>query len=88
MKGLTAVAIFLALTVAAVAKPAPVRDLNPADDRIPTARNDVDINIGPTGAMLERNYFQAPQRQFGAGSFSCRMQLSVFDKTRLAQSCN
>ena len=48
MKGVVGVAIVLALTVAAGAKPAPVGDLNRMDDRTPTlARNDVDIDIGP-----------------------------------------
>ena len=62
MKGLMATAIFMILTVVAVAKPAPVSDLNPSEDRTPAlARNDADINIGSAGATLERNYFQAPQ---------------------------
>jgi len=83
-------AFFLILSVAAVAKPAPVNDLRSLEDQAMTlARNDVDINIGParnSRASLEREYFQAPQ--FNAGSFYCRLQSTVFDKTRLAQSCD
>ncbi|MFZ0620830.1 MAG: hypothetical protein WAM76_02405 [Pseudolabrys sp.] len=87
MKGVVGVAIVLALTAAAGAKPAPVGDLNRMDDRTPTlARNDADIDIVP--AARERSYFQAPQQHFNTGNVSCRLQLSVFDKTRIAQSCN
>ncbi|HXX07025.1 MAG TPA: hypothetical protein VEJ43_03010 [Pseudolabrys sp.] len=90
MKALVATAALLILSVAAGAKPAPVNDLKSLDDEAMTlARNDADINIGPTGdsrAALERHYFQAPE--FNAGSFYCRRQSIVFDKTRLAQSCD
>jgi len=89
MRALLAMAAFLILSVAATAKPAPVGDLRAIEDPTLTlARNDAGINIGPTGASLERQYFQAPQMPFNAGSFSCRLQSNVFDKTRLAQSCN
>jgi hypothetical protein len=37
--------------------------------------------------VQERDYFQAPQAQFNAGAFVCRLPLIVFDKTRLASSC-
>jgi hypothetical protein len=42
-----------------------------------------DINSGSVGAMRERDYFEAPQTPFDA----CRWQPSLFNKTRLAQSC-
>jgi hypothetical protein len=88
MKGLMATAIFLILTVVAVAKPAPVSDLNPSEDRTPAlARNDADINIGSTGATLERNYFQASQTPFVAGRLLCQSQSVIFDKVHLARSC-
>jgi hypothetical protein len=87
MKGLMAT-IFLILTVIAVAKSAPVSDLNPSEDRTPAlARNDADINIGPAGATLERNYFQASQTPFVAGGLPCRFQSAIFDKVHLARSC-
>ena len=89
MKGLTVAAVFLGLTVVATAKPAPVSDLNPMGDRTPMlARNGVNIDIDHIGAMLERDYFQAPQTQLNAGNLSCRLRLSVFDKARLAQTCD
>ena len=86
MKVLTGGAVFLSLTAVAVAKPAPVNSLNPTDDLNPAlARTAADINIAPAGASLERSYFEAPGPQV---NISCRLRLSVFDKTRLAQSCN
>ena len=57
-----------------------------ADVSDPAAmRNDADITSGISGALLERGYFQAPQQQFNV---SCRLQMSVFDKTRLTEVCN
>ena len=82
MKGLTAIALLFALGTIAAAKPAPVEDARPA-----IALSDVDINIGASGPARERDYFQAPQAQFNAGGFVCRVSLIVFDKTRLASSC-
>jgi len=88
MKALIATALFLILTVVAVAKPAPISDLNPSGDRTPEhARNDADIDIGPASATLERDYFQASQAQFVAGGLPCRLQSAIFDKVSLASSC-
>ncbi|HYC18822.1 MAG TPA: hypothetical protein VEC94_16575 [Pseudolabrys sp.] len=88
MKSILAVAIFLTLTVAATAKFAPVDDLDrSADQAAALASNDADIEISASVAR-ERDFFQAPRPQFNTGNVSCRLQLSVFDKTRLAQSCN
>jgi hypothetical protein len=89
MKGLTVSAMILALTAAAVAKPVQVSKLNPLEDLAPAlVGNDVDINSGPAGALLEREYFQAPQRPFITnGGLPCRFQSAIFDKVRLAQLC-
>jgi hypothetical protein len=84
-KPLVGMVIFLSLTVVAAAKPTPVGSLNQVQDLNPTAQNDNGINTGTSGALLERSYFQAPQQRF---NISCRLQLSVFDKTRLTESCN
>ena len=83
MKGLTAIALLFALGTVAAAKPAPVEEARPA-----IALSDVDIHIGASGPARERDYFQAPQAQFNAGGFVCRLPLIVFDKTRLASSCH
>ncbi len=87
MKGLVALAFFLVLIAVAGAKPAPVEE-----PRAALALNETDIAIGPRwtprAATLERDYFEAPQAQFSVGSFPCRLQPTVFEKTRLAQSCH
>ncbi len=83
MKGLTAIAVLFALGTVVAAKPVPVE---PARSAI--ALENTDINISPTGPARERDYFQAPQAQFNAGGFVCRLPLIVFDKTRLASSCH
>jgi len=88
MKAVTATALLLALSAAALAKPNPV-------ERSSLAHADIDINsvgamrenIGSVGAMRERNYFQAPQSPINAGAFPCRLELDLFDNARLAQSC-
>ena len=84
MKGFTVTAILLALTATAVAKPVPVKNLNPMEEAF--ARVDVDINSGPAGAMLEREYFEAPRPPMNGG-MPCRFQSAIFDKVRLAQLC-
>jgi hypothetical protein len=85
MKTLAAL-LFLSLTVVATAKPTPVSGLDQFRDLIQTSvRSDTDVNTGPSGALLERSYFEAPQPQLNV---SCRLQLSVFDKTRLTEACN
>ena len=87
MKGFTVTAMLLVLTATAVAKPAPVKNLNPMEDLNPAfARADVDINSGPAGAMLEREYFEAPGPPMNSG-LPCRFQSAIFDKVRLAQLC-
>jgi hypothetical protein len=83
MKALFAILLLLASGAAAVARPAPIEGQRPA-----LVLHDTDINIGPAGPTLERDYFQAPQPQFNAGGFPCRLPLIVFDKTRVASSCH
>jgi hypothetical protein len=51
--------------------------------------DDTAITTGPAGALIESNYFNAPQAPVGYGNLkSCRMPLSLFEKTRLARACN
>jgi hypothetical protein len=89
MKGMTVTALFLALTVVAAAKPTPLSNFNATRDRTSTlARNDVNINIDQIGTQLERDYFQALPTRSNSDNLSCNLQLNVFDKTRLAQSCD
>ena len=56
---------------------------------IAISADDTAITTGPAGAMIESNYFNAPQTQIGLGrNNSCRLPLSMFEKTRLARACN
>lgn len=56
---------------------------------IAVSADDTAITTGPAGAMIESNYFNAPQTQIGLGrNNSCRLPLSLFEKTRLARACN
>jgi len=89
MKGLALTATFLVLMAAvATAKPVPVKKMNPLEDlNAPLTRNDVDINSGPSGAMLEREYFLASP-PFKAGGLPCRLQSAIFTKVHLAQLCH
>jgi len=54
------------------------RVVNPDDLAMPTA---------PLGASLERDYFNALQATLMRG-LPCLLQQSIFEKKRLAQSCN
>ena len=90
MKALTAIALLLALSAVALAKPNPVER-----PRLALVNADINMgsagamreNIGSVGAMRERDYFEAPQSPFNAGSIPCRLEPVLFHKTRLAQSC-
>ncbi len=79
-------AFILALTLGAAAqtKLAPV-GMQPKV----VSPDDLAISTGPAGATLEQDYFRVPQPASATGLvFPCRLQLRLFDKTRLAQSCN
>ena len=68
---------------AAEAKPAPV-----APPRLTLAPDEYGLSVGPVGAVLESDYFRAPQTSVASQRvFPCRLHLQVFDKTQLAQSC-
>jgi hypothetical protein len=79
-------AIILALLLAAGSAQA---KLAPLDQTVPVTAisgEDTTITTGPAGAMLESNYFNAPQPR--AGVLSCRLQPDLFQKTRLARACD
>jgi hypothetical protein len=78
MKVVLAIALFLTLSATAQAKLAPVetpRPTPPSDDL-----------VGRAGAMLEADYFRAPQKP-APDSHICRLQLRLFEKTQLTESC-
>ena len=73
---------FAALSAAAQANLAPVE---PPQSAI--AANDLAIATGAAGATLEHDYFRAPQPAYATiNVFPCRLR--IFDKMRIAQSCN
>ena len=90
IKALTAIALFLAFGVVALAKQTSVERpslaLVNANSNIGSV-SAMRENIGSVGAMRERDYFGAPQAPFNARDFPCRLEPLLFDKTRLAQSC-
>jgi hypothetical protein len=84
MKKLIALALLSAFGAAAQAKPTPVELQSPT-----IISDEATISTGPAGATLEQDYFRAPQPAYAGGRiFPCRLQLHIFDKTRLAQWCN
>jgi hypothetical protein len=85
MKSLTILVLALAATAAA-AKPSPVEPSRSANP-VALARASAEFNIGPAGATLERNYFQAPEADSRSGLYLCRVQPDMFAKVRLTQSC-
>lgn len=84
MNPLLVLIALVALVGAALAKPAPIEPL-----RLTHAPEEMAMSVGPAGAMLESDYFRAPAQPVTAGRvFPCRLQLQLFDKTHLAQSCH
>jgi hypothetical protein len=50
---------------------------------------DATVNSGPSGAMLESSYFNAPQPSTASiRVFPCRSQVNLFQKTRLVRACD
>jgi hypothetical protein len=84
---IAALLLSAAFLASAQAKLAPIEPF--ADERANTAtHDDTTISSGPAGALLESNYFNAPQPPLaGIRNFSCRPQFSLFEKRRLARAC-
>lgn len=89
MKAIMLAAVFLtmaALGATAQAKLAPVEHVR-LDATV--SADAVAMTSEPLGATLESNYFNAPAAPIASGRvFPCRLQIRMFDKTRLAQSCH
>jgi hypothetical protein len=83
MKVVLAFALFLTLSATAHAKLAPVEEM----PRSTPPSDDSAVLVGPAGAMLEADYFRAPQKP-APDPHMCRLQLRVFEKTQLAESCH
>jgi hypothetical protein len=84
MRAVLAAAIFLTCAATAGAKPAPVET-----PRLTPPPSELAIAVGAAGAMIESDYFQAPQTRFSShGALACRLHAEIFSKTRLAQNCH
>lgn len=78
---LTSVLTFVA---AAEANPEPAQS-----PRLTPAPGDLAIAVGAAGAMMESDYFKAPNAQFsGHGVLACRLQSEMFSKITVARACN
>lgn len=86
----TIAALGLSLSLLALAEPAQAKLVTGAmQPVIAISVDDTAIATGPAGALIESNYFNAPQAPVGHGSLkSCRLPISLFEKTRLAHACN
>ena len=83
MRAFLAAAIFSTCIAAAAAQPSP-----PEAMRLTPAPADLAIAVGAAGAMVESDYFRAPQQRYSARGVSvCRLHSEIFSKLRLAQSC-
>ena len=83
MRAFLAAAIFSTCIVAATAKPSPPDEL-----RLTPAPADLAVAVGAAGAMVESDYFRAPQQRYSSRGVSvCRLHTEIFSKLRLAQSC-
>lgn len=83
MRTAITLSLLLALGAIAQAKVAPQEDA-----RTVVAAVELTIASGTAGASPEADYFRAPPSPADINRiFPCRLQLRVFDKTRMAQSC-
>jgi hypothetical protein len=83
MRAVIAAAIILTCAGAAAAKPSPTDT-----PRLTPAPADLAIAIGAAGAMVESDYFRAPQLRYTSRGMSvCRLNTEIFSKMRLAQAC-
>jgi hypothetical protein len=80
-------AIALLVALCAGAQAAPSRLTAP---RLSSIAADSAIYLGPSGAMLEADYFRAPRPRYGASRiFPCRLHLRIAESTRrIVQSCD
>jgi hypothetical protein len=88
MKTWIPVALLVAMSPVALAKPTPI-ELPSTIVKAGTVNRgsvaSVQENTGSIGAVREREYFEAPQLPINA--FPCRIEPVLFSTVRLAQSC-
>ena len=89
MKATMLAAGFLALAALGATAQAKLTPVEPERRAATVSLDAVAMTSEPLGAMLESDYFTAPPTPYAAGRvFPCRLQIRVFDKTRIAQSCH
>ena len=86
MKPWMPVALLVAMSSVALAKPSPIELPIAIVNAATINRGSVaSVQENTVGAMREREYFEAPQSPLKA--FPCRIKPVLFDKVRMAQSC-
>ncbi|HXD44798.1 MAG TPA: hypothetical protein VN655_06645 [Pseudolabrys sp.] len=84
MRAVLAVVIFFSCAATAGAKPSPVET-----PRLTPPPAELAVAVGAAGAMIESDYFQAPQARLSShGALACRLHSEIFSKTRLALACH
>jgi hypothetical protein len=84
MKILLAMAVLAALVTGAAAKPSPFAPRTAAP-----APEDNALYLQPVGAILESDYFRAPEPHGTERIFRCRLRLHTTGRTRrFAQACD
>ena len=83
MKTFITMTLLFMIGAAAQAKLAPTET-----QPVAASSDDLAISTEAHGAMLEQDYFRAPQPAAGSRFSPCRLRVRLFDKTQLAQSCN
>lgn len=85
MKALLALPVLAALATGAAAKTSPFEPRTAA----PAIEDDA-LDLRPSGAMLESDYFREPEPQAGAGRiFPCRVRLHAIGRTPcFSQACD
>jgi len=76
--------IILAFATSAMATPSPY----PGPPLLPGS-DDTAIYLGPSGAMLEADYFNTPRPRYGAARiFPCQLHLRAERAQQIVQSCD
>jgi hypothetical protein len=81
MRSFVIVTASFLVAAAAQATPGPAPDV-----KLSPSPGEYAIATEALGAMLESDYFKAPQNTFVSGN-TCRLRFDYFEKGRLAASC-
>jgi hypothetical protein len=81
MRSILALTASLVLATAAQAAHGPAPDV-----KLGPSAGEYAISLEALGAMLESDYFKAPQNTFVSGN-TCRLRFDYFDRGRLSATC-